>query len=278
MSQPASDPDQAKKSPVAEIHQRVSAQFGAAAAAYTSSLTHSDSGALSRVVALAEPKPDDVALDIATGAGHTALALAPYVHSVTAYDLTEPMLAETRRNAAAKGLANVTTKQGAAESLPFPDASFDIAIVRQAPHHYADVPAAVKEMARVVKPGGRVIVIDSASPDDDTLDREWNHIEKLRDPSHVRNYRPSEWHAFVAGTGLRITLEEFSFATENGGPMNFAAWLQRINPPVASVAEVTRLFRDASPALAAALRIQTIGGELYFCVPQITIVAIKDRR
>ena len=275
MSQRRPQPDHAENPQASEIHQRVSAQFGAAAAAYTTSLTHSDTITLSKVVALAEPKPDDVALDIATGAGHTALALAPHVKAVTAYDLTEPMLAETRRNAAARGLTNVTTRQGAAESLPFPDASFDIVMVRQAPHHYADVPAAVNEMARVVKPGGRVIIIDSASPDDDSLDREWNHIEKLRDPSHVRNYRPSEWHAFVTDAGLRIRFEEFSFATEKGGPMNFAAWLQRMNPPAASIAEVTRLFRGASPALAAALRIQTIDGALFFCVPQITIVAIK---
>ena len=277
MSQPGPEPDHAENSQAAEIHQRVSAQFGAVAAAYTTSLTHSDTGALSKVVALAEPKPDDVALDIATGAGHTALALAPHVRAVTAYDMTEPMLAETRHNAAARGLTNVTTRQGTAEALPFPDASFDIVTVRQAPHHYADVRAAVKEMARVVKPGGRVIIIDSASPDDDSLDREWNHIEKLRDPSHVRNYRPGEWRTFVSDAGLRITLEEFSFATEKGGPMNFAAWLHRMNPPATSVAEVTRLFRDASPKLAAALRIQSIDGALYFCVPQITIVAVKER-
>jgi ubiquinone/menaquinone biosynthesis C-methylase UbiE len=277
MSQPGPEPDHAENFQASEIHQLVSAQFGAAAAAYTTSLTHSDSSTLSKVVALAEPKPDDVALDIATGAGHTALALAPHVKGVTAYDLTEPMLAETRRNAAAKGLKNVTTKQGTAEALPFPDASFDIVMVRQAPHHYADVPAAVNEMARVVKPSGRVVIIDSVSPDDDSLDREWNHIEKLRDPSHVRNYRPGEWHTFVTGAGLRITFEEFSFATEKGGPMNFAAWLNRMNPPATSIAEVTRLFRDASPALSAALRIQTIDGALFFCVPQITIVAIKER-
>ncbi len=263
--------------PQADIHERVSAQFAAAATAYSSSLTHSDPGALSRVVELVAPQPSDVVLDIATGAGHTALALAPHVSKVIAYDLTGAMLAETRRNAAAREITNVSTQQGAAESLPFPENTFDIVIVRQAPHHFADARAAVREMARVAKPGGRVIIIDSTTPEDESLDREWNDIERLRDPSHVRNYRPSEWREIVSHAGLHVTFEELSFATEQGRPMDFASWVRRSNTPAAAAAEVTRRFREASPALAAALRIQTIEGALYFCVPQITIAATKSQ-
>ena len=260
----------------AHIHGKVAAQFGAAAEAYTTSLTHSDPAALERVVELARPKLADVALDIATGAGHTALALAPHVAQVTAYDLTEPMLAETARNAAARGLSNVTTRQGPAESLPFGNESFDIVTVRQAPHHFADVRAAVREMARVARPGARVIVIDSTAPEDDSLDRQWNHIEKLRDPSHVRNYRPSEWRAFVAEAGLKPFFEEFGAASEKGGPMDFAAWIRRINTPPDDAAEVERLFRTASPELAKVLHIETIGGKLYFRVSQFTIACVKS--
>jgi len=264
-------------SQASKIHERTNAQFGAAAAAYSSSLTHSDPDALHRVVELAGPKPEDVVLDVATGAGHTALALAPHVREVIAYDMTEPMLAETRRNAAIRGLTNVLTRQGTAEELPFPDASFDIVTVRQAPHHYADVRTAIREMARVVKLGGRVIVIDSVSPDDDFLDGQWNRLEKLRDPSHIRNYRANEWREFVTDAGLRIVFEELGFATEKNGPMEFAAWIRRMNTPPAAVTEITRSFREASPSLTAALRIQVIDGAIYFCVPQITVVSIRDR-
>lgn len=258
-----------------EIHGRVAAQFGAAAEAYTVSLTHSDPSALERVIHLARPQSTDAALDIATGAGHTALALAPHLAQVVAYDLTEPMLAETARNAAARGLSNVTTRQGPAESLPFPDASFDVVTVRQAPHHFADVRAAVREMARVARSGARVIIIDSTAPEDEPLDRQWNYIEKLRDPSHVRNYRPSEWRQFVAAAGLRPYFEEIGAASEKGGPMDFAAWIRRINTPPSDAAEVERLFRTASPELAKALHIETIQGKLYFRVPQFTIAALK---
>jgi ubiquinone/menaquinone biosynthesis C-methylase UbiE len=267
--------EQIEKERISRIHDSVSAQFGAAAAAYTTSPVHSDPDALRQLVELAQPRPTDRALDIATGAGHAALALAPRVAEVVAYDMTQPMLRETARNAAARGLANVTTPQGIAESLPFADASFDIVTVRTAPHHFADIRAAIREMARVAKPGARVIVVDSASPEDASLDRQWNHIEKLRDPSHVRNYTPGEWRSMLADAGLRVTFEECSFAMENGRPMDFAAWVRRINTPPDAAAEVERLFRAASPALAQALRIEVIGGALYFRVPQFTIAALK---
>jgi len=258
------------------VHERVKEQFGAAAAAYTTSAGHSDAGMLRRVVELARPQKTDIAIDIATGAGHTALALAPHVDRVVAYDLTTKMLEETARNAAARGLSNVVTRQGMAESLPYAEASFDIVTVRQAPHHYADIRRAIHEMARVVKPGGRVAVVDSRAPEDETLDREFNHIEKLRDPSHVRNYRPSEWRAMIEEAGLRITDEELDFYTENGGPMDFDAWTRRMQTPPDAVATLTLLFRTASPALVEALRIVIKDGAIGFCVPQIAIAATKD--
>jgi ubiquinone/menaquinone biosynthesis C-methylase UbiE len=82
------------------VHEKVQQQFGATAAAYSTSTGHGDRTALAALVALAAPRATDTVLDIATGAGHTALAFAPHVQRVVAYDLTEAMLAETAKNAA----------------------------------------------------------------------------------------------------------------------------------------------------------------------------------
>jgi ubiquinone/menaquinone biosynthesis C-methylase UbiE len=265
----------AKRSAAAEVNNRVRAQFGAAAAAYTSSGVHRDAEALRKVVELARPEPGDLALDIATGAGHVALALAPYVTRVIAYDMTEEMLVETQRNATARGLSNVVTRRGTAEQLPFPDATFDIVAVRFAAHHFGDAPVAIREMARVAKIGARVVIVDSTSPEDQSLDRQWNQIEKLRDPSHVWSYPPSVWRGMVAGAGLRISFEAVDHCTENGGPMNFRDWTQRINTRPDAVDELRQIFRTASPALVEALRVQTTAQEICFCVPQIWIAAIK---
>lgn len=259
-----------------KLHERVSAQFGPTAAAYSRSLVHSDPSALRKAVELARPSADDVALDVATGAGHMAMALAPHVTKVIAYDMTQEMLLEAKSNAVTRGLTNLTTEKGIAEDLPFPDSTFDIVTVRHAPHHFANVTAAVREMARVAKMGARLVIVDSTSPEDASLDRQWNHLETLRDPSHVRNYRPSEWHAIVASAGLQIFFEEVDFCTENGQPMNFAAWTRRMNTPPEAVNELTQLFRSATPALVEALRIQITDDALLFCVPQITIGAVKQ--
>ncbi|MGH9640775.1 MAG: hypothetical protein ACRD3Y_11990, partial [Bryobacteraceae bacterium] len=137
------------------------------------------------------------------------------------------------------------------------------------------VHAAVREMARVARPGARVIIIDSTAPEDDSIERQWNHIEKLRDPSHVHNYRPSEWREFAAAAGLKIFFEEFGAASEKGGPMDFAAWIHRMNTPSDVAAKVESLFRTAPPELAQALNIEIIDGALYFRVPQFTIASVK---
>jgi ubiquinone/menaquinone biosynthesis C-methylase UbiE len=258
-----------------DVHQRVQSQFGAAANAYTTSAGHGDPMLLRRVIELAKPRPGDRALDIATGAGHTALALAPYVAEVVAFDLTQQMLDETARNAAARGLTNVITQQGAAEKLPFADSSFDIVAVRQAPHHYADIHAAIREMARVVKPRGRVVIIDSRAPEAEELDLSFNHIEKLRDRSHVRNWKASEWRMMVQEAGLKILAEHLDFYTENGRPMDFDSWTLRMKTPPAAVEELKRLFRGASPALVEALKIEIRGDRISFCVPQIALAATK---
>ncbi|HUI69320.1 MAG TPA: methyltransferase domain-containing protein [Spirochaetia bacterium] len=263
------------RDPATEIHQRVQSQFGAAANAYTASVGHGDPAMLQVVVDLAQPRPGDEVLDIATGSGHTALALAPYVSRVTAYDITQQMLDETARNAAARGLANVVTRRGPAEKLPFEEGSFDIVTVRQAPHHFADVRAAVAEMARVVRSGGRVVIVDTRAPEDPELDRAFNHIEKLRDPSHVRDYRASEWRVMVAEAGLEIIAEQNDDYTENGKGMDFDVWTRRINTPPEAVEELRKLFRTASPGLVKALRIECQGDEIRFCVPQVVLAAQK---
>ncbi|MGC2299230.1 MAG: methyltransferase domain-containing protein [Acidobacteriaceae bacterium] len=255
------------------VHEKVQAQFGATAAAYSTSAGHGDQTALHTLVSLAAPQPTDSVLDIATGAGHTALAFAARVRDVVAYDLTEPMLAETAKNAAQRGLTNVTTQQGPAEKLPFPDSSFNIVTVRLASHHFADNAAAVSEMARVARPAGRVVVVDNYGPEDEALDAQLQHIEKLRDASHVRSYRLSAWRAFLENAGLAIQHEVTDHYTESQRGMDFDDWVRRSKTPPDRVVELRRLFTKASPDLRELLSIQLDGEAIWFRLPQVTFIA-----
>lgn len=218
-----------------QVKARVRETFGQAAEAYVASPGHAAGDDLGRLVELAEPRSTDHVLDISTGGGHVALALAPYVASVTASDLTPRMLDGARTFLMTRDVTNAAFVVADAEQLPFLDASFDLVAVRIAPHHYADVRAAVREMARVLRSGGRLVVIDNIAPDDARLDALANEWEKRRDPSHVREYTEAEWRTFVAEAGLRITHVETGRKSHD-----FMPWVERVRMPATERAALER--------------------------------------
>ena len=128
----------------------VEKQFGAHAAGYATSPVHAKGASLQRLVEVVKPETHWRALDVATAAGHTALAFAPYVAHVTATDITDEMLAEAEKLASARGTANITTAKADAQALPFADASFDLVTCRIAAHHFPDIPQFATEVWRVL--------------------------------------------------------------------------------------------------------------------------------
>jgi ubiquinone/menaquinone biosynthesis C-methylase UbiE len=226
-----------------EVKERVRAQFGRAATAYVESQTHAAGDDLARLLALAEPRPTDLALDLSTGGGPVALALAPQVARVVASDLTPRMLAAAQGLLRARGITNADFVVADAERLPFLDETFDLVTVRIAPHHYADPRAALREVARVLAPGGRFLLIDNIAPEDPLLDRLVNEWDTRRDPSHVREYTVAEWRAMLAEAGLRVTHQETA-----SKPHDFAAWVARMRMPAEEAAALERDILAAPPA------------------------------
>ena len=185
--------------------------FGERAAMYTTSATHADPQVLARVVALAAPRPDWVALDIATGTGHTAFALAPHVASIIGIDLTPEMLREAERVRGARAITNVDFRVGDVHHLPFADATFHLITSRRAPHHFSDILGALREIRRVLRPDGRLVIDDRSVPEDDFVDACMNELDRYHDESHVRQYRPSEWRCMLDGCGFAVeTVEPYT--------------------------------------------------------------------
>ena len=218
---------QAEDLPVTRSHQSlVAAQFGAHAQAYLTSEAHARGADLDRLTARVGALHPERVLDLGCGGGHVSFTLAPLAGQVVAYDLTPDMLATVRNAAADRGLLNIVTEQGAAESLPFPDASFDLVVSRYSAHHWHDLAAGLAGIRRVLKPGGLAIVMDVVSPGEALRDTFLQAVELLRDPSHVRDYAPSEWARFLRTAGLQP-----SEPIMDRLRLDFAAWIARIGTP-----------------------------------------------
>lgn len=163
---------------MADTKDLVKQQYGAYAAGYVTSTVHAQGESLRRLVELVQPQTDWRALDVSTGGGHTALAIAPFVREVVASDLTPQMLEAAEKFIAGKGVTNVTFQLADAENLPFGDAEFDLVTNRIALHHYPDAPKAIHEMARVLKAGGVLGFTDNTVPPQKQLAGFINHFEK----------------------------------------------------------------------------------------------------
>ncbi len=254
---PANDAASVDGDESARVKERVRQMFGRAADAYVTSTSHASGDDLAKLLELAAPRPSDRGLDISAGGGHTALAVAPHVASVVASDLTPRMLEAARAFITARGVGNVSYVIADAEQLPFLDASFDLVTVRIAPHHYANVQAAVSEMARVLVPGGRLIVIDNIAPEDSVLDQAVNDWEKRRDPSHVRAYTVSEWRTFLDWAGLQVQSLEVG-----SKPIDFASWTERMQMPAEASEQLAADMLGATQPVHEHFKVRGEGGRL----------------
>src|SRR5699024_4719703 len=123
----------------------VAKQFGDTAAAYMTSTVHATGADLETVQGVVRRYTDPMVLDLGCGAGHISFAVSPVSASVTAYDLSEKMLAVVAEGARSRTLDNIATEQGVAEKLPFPDGTFEVVITRFSAHHWGNVPVALSE-------------------------------------------------------------------------------------------------------------------------------------
>jgi ubiquinone/menaquinone biosynthesis C-methylase UbiE len=245
-------------------------QFGRVASKYRCSADHSDVEDLDLLFRSLSPKSTHRVLDVATGGGHTAVALAKRARRVVASDLTPRMLREARTLAADAGADNVAYAAADAEALPFEDGTFDRVTCRIALHHVPDVRCALKEFARVMRPGGRIGLIDSVVPGNPALDAFLNGIEKVRDPSHVRSYRNEEWLEFLAEAGFSLLQNGSIWKTHA-----FPAWVARTGQPEAVQRQIERMFLTAFPLARETFRIQIADGRVASYADEKAIFVAK---
>jgi ubiquinone/menaquinone biosynthesis C-methylase UbiE len=224
-------------------------RFGKLAQRYVTSESHAKGSELDRLVEMARPQPDWVALDIATGGGHTALKFAFFVAEVVATDITPTMLTEAEGFIGSQGVENVVFGLADAQELPFEDASFDLVTCRIAPHHFGDCPRFVRESARVLREGRLLLVQDHVVPEEERAARYVDQFERLRDPSHNRAYSQSEWIGMFQAAGLEV--EHIEQIVKRHA---FVPWAARQDCTPEVMASLVQMIERASPEVSEWMR------------------------
>lgn len=182
-------------------------QFTKTAEAFTKFAVRDTPEVLAEKVEFSKPQPTDLVLDVACGPGAFVLAVAPRVRFARGIDLTEEMLRQAREFQAERQISNVAFDCGEAEQLPYPDATFDLVSSQMSLHHISKPELVLKEMIRVAKPEGRLVLMDTLSPEIDSKFELHNLIEKSRDPSHTLSLRLTTFLEMFEENGLEILKE-----------------------------------------------------------------------
>ena len=237
---------------------------------YATSSVHRSGPSLPVLVEFARVQPGERALDVATGTGNTAFAIAERGAAVTGVDVSAGMLAQARERAAQEGIA-AEFVEGEAENLPFPDGSFDLVTARHAPHHFHDVPKFLREVHRVLVPGGRFVMSDGTSPTAEASD--WfDRWQRLRDPSHFYSRTVEEWRSLVDEAGFR-------WAQDTIVPyrLEFDWWTRQSGCSPETIAELRRHSASASPSIREAVGLEMDADDQPIAFHEPMLVVRLDR-
>jgi len=237
-------------------------QFGQSATDYRDEPLFAEGSDLNWMVESMEFSGAERLLDIGTGAGHTCLAFAPLLAECVGLDVTPEMVQVATGLAADKGMTNVRFLQAEAEHLPFADDTFDVVTCRFAAHHFANVEQAMREVSRVLRPGGTFLLIDHYAPEPPELDEFVNTLDQLRDPSHVREYSLAQWQSY-------FQQNELSFAEVRHWDLKleFANWVKRAKTPLHVQEQLAQFLGGASEACKETFQLEIVDGQPQtFCL------------
>lgn len=251
----------------------VQRQFRRQAEAYSTMKVVTDPRVLESMVELSGVTAQARVLDVASGPGYVAMAFAPKCRAVVGIDATDRLVARARAEAARRGIANVTFMLGNVERMPFGAGEFDLAACRFAFHHFAHPRAVLAEMARVLRPGARMVIVDMTASDDPARADYHNRIERLCDPSHARALPVTEWERMFADAGLKIT--------HRGGRethYDLESWMAHGGPSPERRTQIYQMMEASLETDRSGLKVRRHNGQIWFSHTGVTYVAAKPER
>ena len=245
-------------------------QFSKQAIPFSTARTIAGEKALQLLIDFVDAEPDDTVLDVACGGGNVTCAFARVVRHATGIDMTPAMLEHARTMARENSLSNVNWDEGQATSLPYADGAFTIVVTRFSFHHFIEPLAVLKEMVRVCAPGGRILVADMYTSTDSAKGAEFNRMELLRDPSHVRALPVAELKALFPAAGLpeaKIAFYELRDELEN--------LLGRSFPNPGDDEKIRDIFRFSARDNRLGIPIRREGARIHYAYPVAVLAATR---
>ncbi|MCP2033872.1 ubiquinone/menaquinone biosynthesis C-methylase UbiE [Planomicrobium sp. HSC-17F08] len=252
------------------LKEKVKSVFGKNADKYVTSDIHAKGDDLPLLAEWLQLEKESSVLDIATGGGHVSRALAPHAGTVVSTDLTEAMLENTAKHLK-EDFGNILYVIADAEGLPFLPESFDAAVCRIAPHHFPHPEKFIRETARVLKPGGKFILIDNIAPEENELALFMNTTEKLRDASHARCLSKNEWRQLLQENDLKEIQ-----SLDRKKNFQYPTWVRRTAESEEQIQRVEKHLLGAGAAAQEYFQIDVQNGEVQsFVIDEWMIMAKK---
>ncbi|WP_100011018.1 class I SAM-dependent methyltransferase [Lentibacillus sediminis] len=248
----------------------VKQKFAKNKAAYVTSTTHAKGADLPLLTQWLNPQQDMKILDIATGGGHVAKQLAPFVKQVIASDLTKEMLAHTSQHLLA--YSNIEYVLGDAEDLPFLDETFDVVTCRIAAHHFPNPSLFLQEANRVLKAGGSFLLIDNVAAENTELNYFINTLEEKRDSSHVCSLTIRKWRELLQESNFTIAKSE-----ERKKRLPYEEWLNRTVDTEEEKQEITAFITNADQHIRDYFQIEMTDGSIAgFTIDEWMVLCKKE--
>jgi ubiquinone/menaquinone biosynthesis C-methylase UbiE len=246
-------------------------QFSRQAVPFSTAAGIRDEQALRLLVESTGAGPDDTVLDVACGGGLVVCAFARVVRHATGIDLTPAMIERARALQQERGLTNVTWRLADVLPLPYADGAFSIVTSRFAFHHFLDPCAVLAEMKRVCVPGGKIAVVDTDASADPAKAAEFNRMEKLRDPSHVRAMPRAELTELFVQAGLR-TPRATGYRLES----DLDSLLGRSFPVPGDADKIRQIFAVSIDDDRLGIPLERRGDKIHYAYPVAVLVSTRE--
>lgn len=239
--------------------EKVQKQFNRQASAYAQTKQARDVRAMAGLVKLTHANASSQTLDVACGPGRLTAAFAQQVAQASGLDATENLLAIARKETLEMGITNIEFTHGSALAMPYPDATFDVVSCRAAFHHFAEPGPILKEMARVMKPSGQILIADILGNSNSVFAQNHDYIEQLCDASHVQCLSSEAFDALFQSVGLQAKKTHVGSAD-----YELETWLVHGGPDEVTADKIRQLMQENQRDDQTGLRVRVEDGVLKF--------------